>query len=153
MVFDYLNPSFWLIKPHRDSVWSHPSPSFTINVNLTRRCCPTSVPASEPSPPGNLVFTPTAFYQIPLAWGAMKYCGICTPFKGIRVYHHADIGIPSPDTPLEELMCCVLGDLIALGSVADIDDVYIGCQSPNGLLHKWKAVVFAMDKTVSDCPL
>ena len=28
----------------------------------------------------------SAFYQIPLAKESMKYCGIATPFKGVRIY-------------------------------------------------------------------
>ena len=28
----------------------------------------------------------SAFYQIPLSQDSMKYCGVATPFKGVRVY-------------------------------------------------------------------
>lgn len=28
----------------------------------------------------------SAFYQIPLAHESMKYCGVATPFRGVRVY-------------------------------------------------------------------
>ncbi len=89
----------------------------------------------------------SAFYQILLSWESMKYCGVCTPFKGIRVYQRAAMGMPSSETALEELMCRVLGDLIIVaGSATIADDVYIGWQSPDDLLHNWKAFLFAMEK-------
>ena len=45
-----------------------------------------------------------SFYQIPLAHSSMKYCGVATPFKGIRVYTRSAIGMPGSETYLEELM-------------------------------------------------
>ena len=35
-----------------------------------------------------------AFYQIPLALNAMKFCGKITPFKGVHVYTRRAIGMP-----------------------------------------------------------
>lgn len=52
----------------------------------------------------------SAFYQIPLAHESMKYCGVATPFRGVRVYARSAMGIPDSETALEELMCRVLGD-------------------------------------------
>eukprot|EP00794_Sanderia_malayensis_P001245 gene1245-1377_t len=48
------------------------------------------------------------FYQIPLAKESMKYCGIVTPFKGVRVYARSAMGMPGSETAPEELMCRVL---------------------------------------------
>ncbi len=63
------------------------------------------------------------------------------------MYQRAATGMPGSETALEEVMCHVLGDLIAAGLVAKIaDDVYIGGQSPDDLLHNWKAFLFAMKK-------
>ena len=45
-----------------------------------------------------------SFYQIPLANSSMKYCGVATPFKGIRVYTRSAMGMPGSETCLEELM-------------------------------------------------
>ena len=56
-----------------------------------------------------------AFYQIPLAQSSLKYCGVATPFRGIRVYTRSAMGMPGSETALEEMMCCVLGDLIQEG--------------------------------------
>ena len=66
----------------------------------------------------------------------MKYCGIATPFKGIRVYTRCAMGMPGSETALEELMSRVLGDMIQGGCVAKIaDDLYVG----------WKGVLIQLD--------
>ena len=36
----------------------------------------------------------SAFYQIHLAKESMKYCGVATPFKGVRVYACSAMGMP-----------------------------------------------------------
>ena len=41
------------------------------------------------------------FYQIPLGHSSMKYCGVATPFKGIRVYTLSAIGMAGSETCLE----------------------------------------------------
>ena len=71
-----------------------------------------------------------AFYQIPLSKKSMKYCGVATPFHGVRVYALAAMGMPGSETALEELMCRVLGHLLEEGKVAKIaDDLYCGNRS------------------------
>ena len=35
-----------------------------------------------------------AYYQIPLSVPSSKYCGIVTPFKGVRAYARCAMGIP-----------------------------------------------------------
>ncbi|PFX17944.1 hypothetical protein AWC38_SpisGene17719 [Stylophora pistillata] len=68
-----------------------------------------------------------SFYQIPPANSSMKYCGVATPFKGIRVCTRSAMGMPGSETSLEELMSRVLGDLIQEGCVAKIaDDLFNG---------------------------
>ena len=77
----------------------------------------------------------------------MKFCGIATPYKGIRVYKRCAMGMPGSETALEELMSRVLGDLIQEGSVAKVaDDLYIGADTPELLLATWKRVLDALDK-------
>jgi len=52
------------------------------------------------------------------------------------------MGMPSSETYLEELMSCVLGDLIQEGCVAKIaDDLYVGDNSPEEVLHNWRRVL------------
>ena len=66
----------------------------------------------------------------------MKYCGVATPFKGVRVYTHCAMGMPGSETALEELMCRVLGELIQEGIVAKIaGDLYCGSDTPEELHH------------------
>ena len=88
-----------------------------------------------------------SFYQIPLAHSAMKYCGVCTPFKGVRVYTRCAMGMPGSETALEELMCRVLGDLVQEGVVTKIaDDLYCGGNTPEEALHSWEKVLKALSR-------
>ena len=89
----------------------------------------------------------SAFYQIPLAKESMKFCGVATPFRGVRVYARCAMGMPGSETPLEELMCRVLGDLLQEGVVIKLaDDLYCGGNSPQELLHNWSRVLDALDR-------
>ena len=89
----------------------------------------------------------SAFYQIPLARESMKYCGVATPFRWVRVHARSAMGMPDSETALEELMCRVLGNLIHDGVVVKIsDDLYCGADSPEELLYHWKRVLQALSK-------
>ena len=88
-----------------------------------------------------------SFYQIPLANSSMKYCGVATPFKGIRVYTRSAMGMPGSETCLEELMSRVLGDLIQGGCVAKIaNDLYVGGNNPIEVLNNWRRVLALLQK-------
>ena len=88
-----------------------------------------------------------SFYQIPLAHDSMKYCGVSTPFKGIRVYTRCAMGMPGSKTCLEELMSRILGDLIQQGRVAKIaDDLYVGGNTPEEALFNYECVLQALSK-------
>ena len=79
-----------------------------------------------------------AYYQIPLDHSSKKFCGVQTPFRGIRVYQRCAMGMPGSESALEELMSRVLGDLIIEGNVAKIaDDLYCGADTIEDLLHTW----------------
>jgi hypothetical protein len=57
------------------------------------------------------------------------------------------MGMPGSETALEELMCRVLGDLLAEGIVTKLaDDLYCGGNTPTELLHIWKRVLQALHK-------
>jgi hypothetical protein len=74
----------------------------------------------------------------------MKYCGVVTPFQGVRVYTRSAMGIPGPETAYEELMCRVLGDLLEKGVVVKLaDDLYCSENSPDDL-YNWKRVLTAL---------
>ena len=40
----------------------------------------------------------SAFYQTPLARESTKYCGVATPFRGVRVYTRSAMGMPGSET-------------------------------------------------------
>jgi hypothetical protein len=77
----------------------------------------------------------------------MKYCGVVTPFRGVRDYTRSAMGMPGSETALEELMCCILGDCLEDGIAAKIaDDLYCGADSPEELLINWKRIIDALQK-------
>lgn len=77
----------------------------------------------------------------------MKYCGVVTPFQGVRVYARRAMGMPGSETALEELTCRVLGHLVQEGVVAKIaDDLYCGGHTPEELLNNWERVLIALYK-------
>ena len=147
---EYLNTSFLVKKPNGGSrlvtsfgevaQYSKPQPSLMPNVDSVLR---------EIGKWKFMVITDLlkSFYQIPLANSSMKYCGVATPFKGIRVYTRSAMGMPGSETCLEELMSRVLGDLIQEGCVAKIaDDLYVGGNSPTEVLDNWRRVLALLQK-------
>ena len=147
---EYLNTSFLVKKPNGGSrlvtsfgevaQYSKPQPSLMPNVDSVLR---------EIGKWKYIVITDLlkSFYQIPLTNSSMKYCGVATPFKGIRVYTRSAMGMPGSETCLEELMSRVLGDLIQEGCVAKIaDDLYVGGNSPIEVLNNWRRVLALLQK-------
>ena len=147
---EYLNPSFLVKKPSGGyrlvtafadvGRYSKPQPSLMPDVDSTLRLIAQwkHIIATDLT---------SAFYQIPLSRGSMKYCGVATPFRGVRVYARSAMGMPGSETALEELMSRVLGDLLKEGIVAKIaDDLYCGGNSPSELLSSWKKVLQALHK-------
>ena len=145
---EYVNPSFLVKKPnggHRLVTafadvgrYSKPQPSVLPDVDSTLR----KIGQWKYLVASDLA---SAFYQIPLSHESMKYCGVATPFRGIRVYTRCAMGMPGSETALEELMCRVLGDLLVEGIVVKLaDDLYCGADTPQALLHNWSRVLQAL---------
>ncbi|XP_070576935.1 uncharacterized protein [Ptychodera flava] len=139
---EYINPSFLVKKPSGGSRlvtafadvgrYSKPQPSLLPSVDSTLN----QIAQWEYIIATDLT---KAFYQIPLSRESLKYCGVATPFRGVRVYTRSAMGMPGSETALEELMCRVLGDLLADCIVAKIaDDLYCGANSVEELLVNWK---------------
>ena len=144
----YVNPSFLIKKPnggHRLVTafadvgrYSKPQPTLLPDVDSTLRqigqwqyVCVTDLSS--------------AFYQIPLDKASMRYCGVVTPFRGVRAYARCAMGMPGSECALEELMCRVLGDLLREGVVTKLaDDLYCGGNTPEDLLMNWKRVLNAL---------
>ena len=147
---EYLNPSFLVKKANGGyrlvtafsdvGRYSKPQPSLMPDVESTLRTIGRwrYIIVSDMT---------SAFYQIPVSKSSMKYCGVATPFKGIRLYARCAMGMPGSETALEELMCRVLGDLHQEGIVAKLaDDLYCGGDTEDELLHNWRRVLSALDK-------
>ena len=123
MTVEYLSPSFLVKKSnggHRlvtafsdVGKYSKPQPSLMPNVDAILR---------QVAQWKYIIVTDltSAFYQIPLSRQSMKYCGISTPFKGVRVYTRSTMGMPGSETTPEELMCRVLGDCLEDGIVTKL---------------------------------
>ncbi len=150
IVAEYLNPSFLIQKPSGGTRlvtafaevgrYAKPQPSLMPDVDTTLR---------QIAQWKYLIHTDltSAFYQLPLSKPSMKYCGVATPFKGVRVYARSAMGMPGSETALEELMCRVLGDLIQKGIVAKLaDDLFCGANTPEELLDNWKQVLTALHR-------
>ena len=127
---EYLNHSFLVRKSNGGSRlvtafkevgrYSNPQPSLMPDVDSTLRyiACWKYIVVSDLT---------SALYQIPLANDSRKYCGVVTPFRGVRIYTRCPMGMPGSETALEELICRVLGDLLQEGVVAKLaDDLYCG---------------------------
>ena len=147
---EYLNPSFLVKKPSGGyrlvtafadvGHYSKPQPSLMPDVDSTLRLIVQwkHIIATDLT---------SAFYQIPLSRGSIKYCGVATPFQGVRVYARSAMGMPGSETALEEVMSRVLGDSLKEGIVAKIaDDLYRGGNFPSKLLSNWKKVLQALHK-------
>jgi hypothetical protein len=149
-VVEYLNPAFLVNKPnggHRlvtafteVAKYSKPSPSLLPDVNQVLR----QIAGWKYIIVSDLT---SAYHQIPLHPDSRKYCGIVTPFRGVRVYCRSAMGMPGSETALEELLSRTLGDLLMRGVVAKLaDDLYCGGNSFDELLANWKSVLSALSK-------
>lgn len=145
---EYVNPSF-LVKKSDGGFrlvtafadvgrYSKPQPSLMPDVNSTLRLIAQwkYIIATDLT---------KAFYQIPLSRDSWKYCGVVTPFKGVRVYVRSAMGMPGSETALEELTCRVFGELLEQGQVAKVaDDLYCGADTLEGLAAVWRRVLSAL---------
>ena len=76
----------------------------------------------------------------------MKYCGVVTTFRGVRIYQRCAMDMPGSETTLEELMSRILGDHLISGNLTKIaDDLYSGEDDLNLLLETWRSVLAALD--------
>ena len=145
---EYLNPSFLIKKPNGSfrlvtafadvGRYSKPQPSLMPDVDSILR----QIASWKYIIKTDLT---QAFYQIPLQRESMKYCGVATPFKGVRVYAKCAMGMPGSETALEELMCRVLGDLLQEGVLTKLaDDLYCGANNLEDLLKIWHRILDAL---------
>ena len=147
---EYLNPSFLVNKPNGKKrlvtafsevgQYAKPQPALMSNVNEVLRIL---------GKWKKIIKTDLthSYWQLPLSKDSMKYCGIVTPFKGVRVYTRGAMGMPGTETALEELLSRVLGKLLLEGVVTKIaDDIYCGGDSDEELLKTWERVLIVMQE-------
>ena len=147
---EYLNTSFMLKKKNGDKrfvtafgevgEYAKPQPALMSDVNTVLR----NIAEYEEVIISDLT---SAYWQMELSKDSMKFCGVATPFKGVRVYGRGAMGMPGTETALEELMCRVLGSLITTGQVTKLaDDIYCGGSSVEEVLLIWEKVLIALKK-------
>ena len=147
VVAEYLSPSFLVKKPSGGTrlvtafaevaKYSKPQPSLMPNVDNTLR---------QIGKWKYIISTDLqkAFYQIPLAKSSMKFCGIVTPYKGVRVYLRCAMGLPGSETALEELMSRVLGEFLQEGSAAKVaNNLCVGTDILSDLFLDWERILAA----------
>ena len=143
------NPSFLVNKPH-----SSDKRLVTDFASISEYCRPT--PSKLPSVDEtlriigawNYLITTDmikSYFQLKLRKSSKRFCGVHTPFKGLRVYNVGCMGLPGVEVALEELTCLLLGDLVQQGKVAKLaDDLYIGGANPEELLLNFEQVLHRM---------
>ena len=89
----------------------------------------------------------SAYWQMELDKNSMRFCGVATPFKGIRVYGRGAMGMPGTETALEEMMTRILGDQMTEGKVTKLaDDIYCGGSSVENVTNNWEEVLKALER-------
>ena len=143
------NPSFLVNKPHS----SDPTDKRLVTefASISEYCRPT--PSKLPSVDETLrtmsgwkYLIPTdmtkAYFQLKLKKSSKKYCGVHTPYKGLRCYNVGCMGLPGVEVALEELTCLLFGEMVKEGNVAKLaDDLYIGGETPDELLKNFEQVL------------
>ena len=148
---EYINPTFLVNKPGSDSfrlvtsfgevaAHSKPTPTLASNIDEVLR---------EFGSWKFIIKTDLkkAYYQIPLHTDSRKYCAIVSPFKGVRVYCRAAMGMPGSECALDELMSRMFGDLIQSGEVKRVaDDIYVGANNISALFSAWEKVLIRLEQ-------
>ena len=81
----------------------------------------------------------SAYFQIKLKKSSQKFCGVHTPYRGLRVYNVGCMGLPGVEVALEELTSLILGDMVKEGKVAKLaDDLFVGGSTPEELLKNFE---------------
>ena len=68
----------------------------------------------------------------------MKYFGVMTPFKGVRLYSRAPMGYHCTSAYLDELLSRIFGDMVQKHQIFRIaDDIYVGAEQVEDLFDIW----------------
>ena len=79
-----------------------------------------------------------SYYQIQVSKSSIPYLGTMTPFKGLRVYLRAAMGMPGAAEALHELTSRVYGKHVQQGFLLIIaDDMFVGGNTIKELHGNW----------------
>ena len=88
-----------------------------------------------------------SYFQIKIAPAQLKYMGIMTPHRGIRIMQRLSQGLLNSDVHLDQVMGRVLGDEKAAGFCCVArDDLHIGGNTLDECLDNWETVLTKLDK-------
>ena len=81
------------------------------------------------------------FFQIEATKDSIKWFGTVSPYKGIRVYTRAAVGLKNSSEYLDEILSRVLGALIVRQIVVKIVDLIIGANTIDELFSNYTDVL------------
>ena len=82
-----------------------------------------------------------------MAESSIPYLGTLTPFKGLRVYARAAMGMPGSSEYLDELVSRVVGDMLMSETVLKIaDDLYVVGSTVSELLSNWERLLSILQR-------
>ena len=83
-----------------------------------------------------------SYFQIKIAPNQLKYMGIMTPHRGIRVMDRLSQGLLNSDVHLDQVLGRVLGDEKAAGFCCVArDDIFVGGNTVDECLSNWEIVL------------
>ena len=89
----------------------------------------------------------SSFFQIKMSKASIPYLGTLTPFKGIRVYARAAMGMPGSSEYLDELMSRVVGHMLMAGTILKIaDDLYVVGATVEKLMENWECLLSVLQR-------
>ena len=89
----------------------------------------------------------SSFFQIKMSEASIPYLATLTPFKGLRVYARAAMGMPGSSEYLAELMACVVGEMVMNETVLLIaDDLYVVGSTVAELLTNWESLLSTLQR-------
>ena len=89
----------------------------------------------------------SSFFQIKMSDSSIPYLGTLTPFKGVRVYARAAMGMPGSSEYLDELMSRVVGGMLMAETVLKIaDDLYVVGSTLSELLRNWECLLATLQR-------
>ena len=88
-----------------------------------------------------------SYFQIKIAPSQLKYMGIMTPHRGIRIMNRLSQGLLNSDVHLDQVLGRVLGDEKTAGFCCVArDDIIVGGNTIDECIANWETVLAKLDK-------